>query len=135
MFLQPKKIKNKKVHKGKLKNYNFKSSKLKFGNIGLKALSSGTITAKQIEAARQSINRKIKRKGKIWIRIFPFVPITKKPMEVRMGKGKGSISHWSVKVRKGTILFELCTTSISKSILAFKTGGAKLPIKTVITLL
>lgn len=132
MFLQPKKIKKIKVHKRKLKQYNFKSHKLKFGNIGLKALESGTITARQIEAARQSINRKIKRKGKIWIRVFPFLPITKKPIEARMGKGKGAVNHWAMKIKTGTILFELCTTSKTKSILAFRTGGAKLPIKTSI---
>jgi len=132
MFLQPKKVKYKKSYKGKFSKLEFRSNKLKFGIIGLKAVESGTISAKQIESARQAINRKIKRKGKLWIRIFPFLPITKKPTEVRMGKGKGSFDHWAVKVKGGTVLFELCGITLKKSITAFNTGKAKLPIKTII---
>jgi large subunit ribosomal protein L16 len=132
MFLQPKKIKYKKIRKGKLLKFEYKSNTLQFGTIGLKAAESGTISARQIEAARQAIVRKIQRKGKIWIRIFPCVPITKKPTEVRMGKGKGSTDHWAAKVRKGTVLFEMCGVDDLKSIPAFRTGGAKLPIKTII---
>ena len=132
MFLQPKKIKYKKVRKGKLSKFEYKSNTLKFGTIGLKAAESGTITARQIEAARQAIVRKIQRKGKIWIRIFPSLPITKKPTEVRMGKGKGSVDYWAAKVKKGTVLFEMCGVNDLISIPAFKTGGAKLPIKTII---
>lgn len=132
MFLQPKKSKYKKVRKGTLPRLTYKTNKLKFGTIGLKALESGTISARQIEAARQSINRKMERKGKLWIRIFPDLPITSKPNEVRMGKGKGPVSHWGVKVGGGCILFELCGINRSVAISAFKTGGAKLPIKTLI---
>lgn len=133
MFLQPKKIKYKKVRKGKLSKLNFKSNKLVFGTIGLKAKESGIISARQIEACRQSISRKIKRKGKFWVRIFPNLPITSKPTASRMGKGKGSISHWGVKVSGGTVLFELCGIKDPKIILAaFKTGAHKLPIKTSI---
>ena len=132
MFTQPKKTKYKKIRKGKLSKFEYKSNNLVFGTIGLKAAESGTLTAKQIEAARQAIVRKIKRKGKIWIRIFPYIPITKKPTEVRMGKGKGSIACWAAKVKSGTVLFELCGVSNLQSIPAFKTGGAKLPIKTII---
>ncbi len=132
MFLQPKRSKFKKIRKGKLSKFNFRSNRLKFGTIGLKAIKSGTISARQIEAARQSITRKINRKGKLWIRIFPNLPVTTKPTEVRMGKGKGSVDFWAVKVAGGKVLFELCgvTKSVAKS--AFKTGGAKLPIQTSI---
>jgi len=132
MLLQPKKFNYKKIQKNRLSKFKFKSNKLIFGSIGLKAAESGTISAKQIEAARQAISRKLKRKGKIWIRIFPFLPITKKPAEVRMGKGKGSIKYWSIKIRGGTILFELCGIPYQNAVIAFKTGGAKLPIKTFV---
>jgi len=132
MFLQPKKLKYKKIRKGKLPKFEYKSNTLNFGTIGLKAAESGTITARQIEAARQAIVRKIKRNGKIWIRIFPNLPITKKPTEVRMGKGKGAVAYWAAKVKSGTVLFEMCGIEDRKSIPAFKTGGAKLPIKTII---
>ena len=134
MLLQPKKTKYKKVQKGKLSKLNFRSNKLKFGNIGLKVTKSGTISARQIEAARQSIVRKLNRKGKLWIRIFPTVPITTKPTEVRMGKGKGAFSHWSAKVNAGTIIFEALGIAPNIAITAFKTGGAKLPIKTIVIL-
>lgn len=130
MFLQPKKFKYKKVRKGKLPKLTYKTNTLQFGTIGLKTLEAGTISARQIEAARQSITRKIERKGKLWIRVFPDLPITAKPNEVRMGKGKGPVSHWGVKVGGGCILFELCGISKNAARAAFKTGGAKLPIKT-----
>ena len=132
MFLQPKKLKYKKIRKGRLSKFEFKANILKFGTIGLKAAESGTITARQIEAARQAIVRKSKRKGKIWIRIFPCLPITRKPTEVRMGKGKGSVAYWAAKVKSGTVLFEMCGVENNRAIPAFKTGGAKLPIKTII---
>ena len=122
MLLQPKKVKYKKVKKGKLSKFCYKNV-LHFGTIGLKATESGIITARQLESARQAISRKIKKKGKLWIKIYPHIPITKKPQEVRMGKGKGNVSHWASKVRGGSILF---------AIKAFITGGAKLPIKTQI---
>ena len=132
MFLQPKRSKYKKVRKGTLPKLEYRSTKLRFGTIGIKALESGTISARQIEAARQSIMRKIKRKGKLWIKIFPTTPITAKPTEVRMGKGKGAVSHWAVKVGGGRVLFELCGVSTNTAIAAFRTGGAKLPIKTAV---
>jgi len=132
MFLQPKKRKYKKAHKGRLKHLNFKSYRIRLGSTALQAIESGFVSAKQIESARQSINRKIKRKGKIWINIFPNLPITKKPTEVRMGKGKGSVSHWSAKVKAGSILFELAGVTLKKAVLALSTGGAKLPLKTKI---
>lgn len=132
MFLQPKRSKFKKIRKGKLSKLEFKSNKIKFGTIALKAAESGTITARQIEAARQSITRKINRKGKLWIRVFPSLPVTLKPIEVRMGKGKGSVSFWASRVAGGSILFELCGVSKSVALTAFRTGGAKLPIKTLV---
>ena len=101
-----------------------------FGLVGLKSTESGTVSAKQIEASRQAIMRKIKRSGKLWIRVYPNTPITKKPIEVRMGKGKGSVSYYSAKVSSGTVLFELCGVNKNTAVAAFKTGGAKLPIKT-----
>jgi len=131
--LQPKKYKYKKVFTPVLKRFTYKSNKIKFGNLGLQASESGFISSKQIEAARVAINRKLKRKSKIWIRVFPSTPITRKPTEVRMGKGKGQVSHWVSKVSAGNILFEVYCLNNSKAIQAFITGGAKLPIKTKIT--
>src|SRR6476660_3758478 len=132
MFLQPKKTKHKKVRKGRLKKFEYKSNSIKFGDMGLKAATSGIINARQIESARRTIARKIKRKGKIWLRIFPDLPITSKPTESRMGKGKGSVSYWAVKVRGGTTLFEICgvPTHIAKE--ALRAGSMKLSLKTKI---
>lgn len=131
MFLQPKKVKFKKIRKGKLVKLEFKASNLKFGTIGLKAVEAGIIHARQIEACRQAMTRKIKKKGKIWIRVFPDIPVTSKPISSRMGKGKGALSHWGVRVRGGTVLFEMCGVKDPNIVMsAFKTGSAKLPIKT-----
>ena len=132
MLNNPKKTKYKKTKKGKLVKLEFKSNKLTFGTIGLKASESGIINSRQIEAARQAITRKIKRKGKVWIKIFPCLPITSKPTGIRMGKGKGQVSHWGARVRGGTVLFEVCGINIIAIIAALRTGGAKLPIKTKI---
>lgn len=131
MQLHPKKTKYKKVQKGQLSKYNFRANQLKFGNIGLKITRSGTISSRQIEAARQAIARKLDRQGQLWIRIFPTFPITAKPTEVRMGKGKGTVSHWSAKVSAGTIVFEVAGIDDQYLInTALKTGGAKLSINT-----
>ena len=131
MFLQPKKTKYKKTRKGKLNKLEFRTNKLKFGTVGLKAVSSAIITARQIEASRQAISRKIKKKGKLWIRIFPDIPITSKSIAARMGKGKGSVSHWGAKVYGGSIIFEICGVKDFNIVRnALKTGGAKLPLKT-----
>ena len=132
MLNGPKQTKYKKTRKGKLKKLEFKSNKLIFGTIGLKSVEAGIINSRQIESARQAIARKLKRKGKIWIKIFPDISITKKPTGVRMGKGKGQISHWGARVRGGTVLFEICGVSNDAAIAAFRTGGAKLPVKTII---
>ena len=133
MFLQPKKIKYKKTKKGKLRQLEFKTSYIKFGTIGLKTVKSGMISARQIEASRQAISRKIKKKGKIWVRVFPHLPITAKPISARMGKGKGALSHWGARVRGGTIIFEICGVKDPNVIKnALRTGGAKLPLQTKI---
>lgn len=131
MLLQPKRVKYKKIKKGKLARFSYKNN-LDFGTIGLKSLESGFISARQLEAARQAIARKIKKKGKLWIKVYPNLPITKKPTEVRMGKGKGNISHWAAKIKGGSILFEVCGINKKTAIKAFKTGSAKLPVKTQI---
>lgn len=132
MFLQPKKTKYKKTKKGKLKNLEFKANTIRFGEFGLKAQVSGIITARQIEAARRTIARKIKRKGKIWICIFPDLPITAKPTESRMGKGKGSVSYWGARIRGGTTLFEICGIPRHVATEALRAGSKKLPVKTKI---
>ena len=132
MFLQPRKTKYRKVRKGKLKKLEFKSNSVKFGELGLKAQVAGMITANQIEAARRTIARKIKRKGKIWIRIFPDLPVTAKPTESRMGKGKGAVSYWVARVRGGTTLFEICGVPKHIAVEALKAGSKKLPVKTKI---
>ena len=129
MFLQPRKTKYKKTRKGKLKKLEFKTNKIKFGELGLKSLVSGILTARQIESARRAIARKIKRRGKIWINIFPDLPITAKPTESRMGKGKGEILHWGARIKGGTTLFEVCGVPIHIAIEALKSGSKKLPIK------
>lgn len=132
MFLQPRKTKYKKVRKGRLKKLEFKANTLRFGEVGLKAKVAGLITARQIEAARRAIVRKIKRKGKIWVCIFPDLPITAKATESRMGKGKGAVSHWVARVRGGTTLFEICGIPTHVAVEALRSGSQKLPIKTKI---
>lgn len=132
MLMQPKKTKYKKIRKGVLKKLEYKTNNLSFGTIGLKAVTSGTLSFKQIESARQAINRRLNRKGKIWIRVFPNYPITRKPIEMRMGKGKGQVSYWAAKVTGGNILFEICGISKDKAVYAFVGGSSKLPIKTKI---
>lgn len=130
MQLQPKKVKYKKIKKGRLKRLTSNTALLKQGVFGIKAVQAGLISSKNIESARQSISRKTRRKGKLWINIFPNLPITAKSVGVRMGKGKGSIHNWSSKVKPGTILFEICGVSLKTAQKAFKTGSAKLPIQT-----
>jgi len=132
MFLQPKKTKYKKIRKGTLKKFEYKANSLKFGEIGLKATCSGILNARQIESARRIIARKMKRKGKIWLRIFPDLPITSKPSESRMGKGKGSVSYWAVKVKSGTTLFEICGVPFYMAKEALLAAGKKLAIQTKI---
>ena len=132
MFLQPKKTKFKKTQKGRLKLLDFRANNLRFGTFGLKAESSGVVTARQLEAARRVITRKMKRKGKIWTCVFPNIPVTAKPIESRMGKGKGIVSHWVAKVRGGTLLFEICGITSHTAFEALRSGGKKLPVRTKI---
>ena len=106
--------------------------KLKFGNVGLKAKKSGILTARQLESARQAINRKINRKGKLWIRIYPDLPVTSKPSESRMGKGKGVVSHWVTKIKAGQFIFEMCGIPKNIALMAFNSGKSKLPFKTTV---
>ena len=132
MFLQPRKTKYKKTRKGKLKKFEFKANTIRFGEFGLKSQVAGVISARQIEAARRTIARKIKRKGKIWICIFPDLPVTAKPTESRMGKGKGAVSHFVARVRGGTTLFEVCGIPKHIATEALRAGSKKLPVKTKI---
>jgi len=129
-MLQPKKTKFRKMQKGRNKGIATSGNTVEFGSIGMRSLENSRITARQIESARKAINRYIKRSGKLLIRIFPDKPITKKPIEVRQGKGKGSVEYWVALIQKGKILFEL--DGIDKKIAteAFRLGSAKLPIKT-----
>tara|TARA_B100000886_G_scaffold84512_3_gene55197 strand:- start:18472 stop:18885 length:414 start_codon:yes stop_codon:yes gene_type:complete len=129
-MLQPKKTKYRKQQKGKLRGFATSGAKVSFGEYGLKALTRGRVTARQIEAARRAMTRHIKRGGKVWIRIFPDVPITKKPVEVRMGKGKGNVEYWVAKIQPGKVLYEMegVTEEVARE--AFRLAAAKLPILT-----
>ncbi len=129
-MLQPKRTKFRKQQKGRNRGIATKGNKVSFGEYGIKALEHARITARQIESARRAINRYIKRGGKVWIRIFPDKPITKKPIEVRQGKGKGNVEYWVALVKPGKVLFELegVPSDVAKE--AFRLAGAKLPIKT-----
>ena len=129
-MLSPKRLKFRKQHKGRIHGLAKGGSELSFGSYGLKALAPDRITARQIEAARRAITREMKRAGQIWIRIFPDVPVSDKPAEVRMGKGKGAVEYWCARVKPGRIMFELegIDEELARSALAL--GAAKLPIKT-----
>ena len=129
-MLQPKRTKFRKQHKGRNRGIATSGNKVSFGEYGLKALGLGSITSRQIEAARRSINRYIKRSGKMWIRIFPDKPITKKPLEVRMGSGKGNVEYWVALIQPGRMLFELEGVPIDDAKAAFRLAASKLPIKT-----
>ncbi|MBI2792352.1 MAG: 50S ribosomal protein L16 [Gammaproteobacteria bacterium] len=129
-MLQPKRTKYRKQQKGRNRGLAIRGSKVSFGDFGLKAVDRAPITSRQIEAARRAMNRYIKRGGKIWIRIFPDKPITKKPLEVRQGKGKGNVEYWVALVQPGKVLYEIqgVTREIAQE--AFKLAAAKLPVKT-----
>lgn len=129
-MLQPKRTKYRKQMKLDNRGLAHKGSKVSFGEFGLKALERGRLTARQIEAARRTISRHVKRGGKIWIRIFPDKPISKKPLEVRMGSGKGSVEYWIAQVKPGTMLYELEGVSEELAREAFNLAAAKLPLKT-----
>ncbi|SVD62128.1 uncharacterized protein METZ01_LOCUS414982 [marine metagenome] len=128
-MLAPKRVKHRKLHKGRMRGAAHRGSKVSFGEYGLQALEPTWITNRQIESARVAITRHIKRGGKVWIRIFPDKPITSKPAETRMGKGKGNPESWVAVVRPGRIMFELEGVSEDMAQRAMELGAAKLPIK------
>ena len=131
-MLMPKKTKFKKQHKGRIHGVTKGGTELSFGSFGLKAMSPERVTARQIEAARRAITRHMKRQGKLWIRIFPDVPVTKKPAEVRMGKGKGAVEYWICRVKPGRIMFELDGVKPEMATECMRLAAAKLPVRTKI---
>ena len=129
-MLQPMRTKFRKAHKGRIKGIATSGVSLAFGQFGLKALEPERVTARQIEAARRALTRHMKRAGRVWIRVYPDVPVSKKPLEVRMGSGKGSVEYWVARVMPGRILFEVDGVSIEIAKEALTLAAAKLPIKT-----
>jgi large subunit ribosomal protein L16 len=130
MMLQPKKTKFRKAHKGRIHGEANRGAELSFGDFGLKSMEPGRLTARQIESARRAMTRFIKRGGRVWIRMFPDVPVTKKPAEVRQGKGKGAVEYWVAKIQPGRILYEMEGVHVDVARQAMMLGGAKLPIRT-----
>tara|TARA_B100000700_G_scaffold212239_1_gene233339 strand:+ start:78 stop:500 length:423 start_codon:yes stop_codon:yes gene_type:complete len=131
-MLQPKKTKYRKAHKGRIRGKAKGGTTLNFGSYGLKAITAERVTSRQIEAARRAITRHMKRAGKVWIRIFPDVPVSKKPTEVRMGKGKGTPEYWAAKVKPGRVMFEIDGVSSDIAHTALNLGSSKLPLQTKI---
>ena len=129
-MLHPKKTKYKKQQKGKLRGFATSGAKVNFGHYGLKATTRGRVTARQIEAARRAMTRHMKRQGRVWIRIFPDTPVTSKPVEVRMGKGKGSVDFWACKVKPGRMMFEIDGVNDDIAREALRLAAMKLPVKT-----
>ena len=129
-MLSPKRTKFRKAHKGRIHGVAQAGSQLNFGSYGLKALQPERVTARQIEAARRAMTRHMKRQGRVWIRVFPDVPVSKKPAEVRQGKGKGTPEYWACRVKPGRIMFEVDGVSETVAREAFALAAAKLPIKT-----
>ncbi|WP_462252118.1 50S ribosomal protein L16 [Ekhidna sp.] len=133
-MLQPKRTKYRKMQKGRVKGLAQRGHRLAFGTFGIKAMEPGWITSRQIEAARIAMTRAMKREGQVWIRIFPDKPVTKKPAEVRMGKGKGAPEYWVATVKPGTVLFEAAGVDIELAKEALRLAAQKLPISTKFTL-
>jgi large subunit ribosomal protein L16 len=129
-MLMPKKVKYRKQHRGRMRGKAYRGSTINFGQYGLQALEPGWVTDRQIEAARVTMTRKIKRAGRVWIRIFPDKPVTSKPAETRMGKGKGAPDHWVAVIKPGRILYEMEGVSEELAREAFRLAAHKLPIKT-----
>ncbi len=129
-MLQPKRTKFRKQHKGRNRGLAQRGSAISFGEYGLKAMGRGRITSRQIEAARRAMTRHVKRGGKIWIRIFPDKPITKKPLEVRQGKGKGNVEYWVAQIQPGRMLYEMSGVNEEIARGAFRRAAAKLPVAT-----
>ncbi|MGN7611626.1 50S ribosomal protein L16 [Magnetococcales bacterium HHB-1] len=130
MLLSPRKTKYRKAHKGRIHGLAYRGSSLNFGQFGLKATSPGRVTARQIEAARRAMTRHIRRGGRVWIRVFPNVPVSQKPAEVRQGKGKGNIEYWAARVKPGRILYEMEGVTEELAREAMRRAGRKLPIAT-----
>ena len=131
-MLQPKKTKYRKAHKGRIRGKAKGGTTLNFGSYGLKALTAERVTSRQIEAARRAITRHMKRAGKVWIWIFPDVPVSKKPTEVRMGKGKGTPEYWAARVKPGRVMFEIDGVPSDIAHTALNLGSSKLPLQTKI---
>ncbi len=131
-MLMPKRTKFRKQQKGRNRGLAQRGNKVSFGTIGLKATERGRLTSRQIEAARRAMTRHVKRGGKIWIRVFPDKPITKKPLEVRMGKGKGGVEYWVAQIKPGKVLYEMEGVSDEIATEAFQLAAAKLPFKTTV---
>lgn len=129
-MLMPKRTKFRKTHKGRNRGLANVGNKISFGQYGLKAMERGRMTSRQIESARRAMTRKVKRGAKIWIRVFPDKPITNKPLEVRMGKGKGSVEYWVAQVQPGRVLYEMQGVDEAVAREAFELAAAKLPFKT-----
>ena len=129
-MLQPKRTKFRKTQKGRNRGLSLTGDKVSFGEFGLKAVTRGFITARQIEAGRRAITRHVRRGGKLWIRLFPDKPITKKPIEVRMGKGKGNVEYWVDVVKPGRVMYEIQGVNEETAREAFSRAAAKLPVKT-----
>lgn len=129
-MLQPRRTKFRKMHKGKIKGLATRGQEIAFGTFAIKSLEQGWITARQLEAARISVTRAMKREGQVWIRIFPDKPITKKPAEVRMGKGKGAPEYWVAVIKPGTILFETTGVPLEMGMEALRLAAQKLPVRT-----
>jgi large subunit ribosomal protein L16 len=129
-MLQPKRTKFRKMHKGRNRGLAVRGSTVSFGEYGLKALGRGRLTARQLEAGRRAMTRHVKRGGKIWIRVFPDKPITKKPLEVRQGKGKGAVEYWVALIQPGRVLYEMEGVTEELAREAFSLAAAKLPFKT-----
>jgi large subunit ribosomal protein L16 len=130
-MLQPKRTKFRKQQKGRNRGLAHRGSDVSFGEYGLKALDRGQLTSRQIEAARRAMTRHVKRGGKIWIRVFPDKPITKKPLEVRQGKGKGNVEYWVAQIQPGRLLYEMAGVTEDVAREAFRRAAAKLPMRTV----
>jgi large subunit ribosomal protein L16 len=130
-MLQPRRTKYRKKQKGRNRGVASRGNTVAFGDFALKATTRGRITARQIEAARRAMTRHVKRGGKIWIRIFPDVPVTKKPIEVRMGKGKGNVEYWIAQIKPGRVLYEMEGVSEDVAREAFRLAAAKLPVQTL----
>ena len=129
-MLQPKRTKFRKAHKGRIHGVATSGATLSFGQFGLKAVEPERVTARQIEAARRALSRHMKRAGRVWIRVFPDVPVSKKPAEVRMGSGKGSPEFWACRIKPGRVMFEIGGVPVNVAKEAFDLAAAKLPIKT-----